>query len=144
MKNIITLTESDIYRIVKRVIKEGYSEEHLKYTNPRTGKECKIKVAKRKHGDNNKFTAVLTCDEYDTGDESVIAELPVFKNTKEEVAKFICDHIERTYEILDSMLTVSDEDFITEDYEYSKFQVFDEPINCSVEREREIPSWEMD
>ncbi len=47
MKNIITLTESDIYRIVNRVIKEGYSEEHLKYTNPKTGKECKIKVAKR-------------------------------------------------------------------------------------------------
>ena len=142
MKNIITLTESDIYRIVNRVIKEGYSEEHLKYTNPKTGKECKIKVAKRKNF--NKYSAVLTCDEYDTGDESVVAELPVFKNTKEEVAKFICDNIERTYEILDNMLTVSDEDFLTEDYEYSRFKVFDEPINCSVDREREIPSWEMD
>ncbi len=42
------------------------------------------------------------------------------------------------------MLTVSDEDFLNEDYEFSRFKVFDEPINCSVDSVREIPSWEMD
>ncbi len=142
MKTIINLTESDLYRIVNRILKEDYSEEHIKYNHPKTGDECFIKVARRKN--DGKYTAVLTCDLFKDGDESVVAELPVFKNTKESVANFICDNLERTYEILDNMLTVDDEDFITESSKYGKFDVIDEPINCSFEREREIPSWEMD
>ena len=47
MGTIVNLTESDLYRIVKRVIKESYSEEHPKYTNPKTGDECEIKMAKK-------------------------------------------------------------------------------------------------
>ena len=142
MKNIITLTESDLYRIVKRIIKEGYSEEHLKYTHPRTGDECKIKVAKRKFDD--RFGAVLTCDLYGDGNETVVAEIPVIKRTKEDVVNFICDHIEKTYEILDNMLTVTDDDYIMEGSEYGRFEIIDEPINCSVNRESDTPSWEMD
>jgi hypothetical protein len=142
MKNVITLTESDLYRIVNRILKESYSEEHLKYTHPKTGDECLIKVAKRKN--DGRYTAVLTCDIYKDGDESVIAELPVIKNSKESVANFICDHIERTYEILDNMLIVNDEDYITENTKYGKFEIIDEPINCSYDRESETPSWEME
>lgn len=142
MKNIITLTESDLYRIIKRVIKEDYSEEHLKYTHPRTGDECKIKVAKRKF--DGRYGAVLTCDIYNDGNETVVAEIPVIKRSKEDVVSFICDHLEKTYEILDNMLTVSDEDFIMEGSEYGRFEIIDEPINCSFEKERETPSWEME
>ena len=92
MKNIITLTESDLYRIVKKVIKENYSEEHLKYTNPKTGDECKIKMAKRKN--DGRYSAVLTCDIYNNGNESVIAELPIITRTKEQLIKGICNNIE--------------------------------------------------
>lgn len=80
MKNVITLTESDLYRIVNRILKESYSEEHLKYTHPKTGDECLIKVAKRKN--DGRYTAVLTCDLYKDGDETVIAELPLLKIIK--------------------------------------------------------------
>jgi hypothetical protein len=142
MKTIINLTESDLYRIVKRIIKEGYSEEHLKYTHPRTGDECKIKVAKRKF--DNRYGAVLTCDVHSDGNESVVAEIPVIKRNKEDVVKFICDHIEKTYEILDNMLTVTDDDFIMEGSEYSRFEIIDEPINCSVNRESNPQSWEIE
>ena len=140
MGTIINLKESDLYRIVKRVIKESYSEEHLKYTNPKTGDECKIKMAKRKNDD--RYTAVLTCDLYNDGDESVVAELPVIKSTTEELTKFICKNIEKTYEILDNMLTVSDEDLLMNESIDQKFIILDDPINCSVNWDDEIPSWE--
>ena len=46
MKKVIRLTESELTRLIKRVIQEEkYSEEDIKYTNPKTGESCKVKVA---------------------------------------------------------------------------------------------------
>ena len=141
MKNIITLTESDLYRIVKKVIKENYSEEHLKYTNPKTGDECKIKMAKRKN--DGRYSAVLTCDIYNNGNESVIAELPIITRTKEQLTKGICNNIEKMYDLLDKMLMTTEDDFLVEAKNYGKFRILDDTINCSADMEQELKSWDI-
>ena len=141
MKNIITLTESDLYRIVKKVIKENYSEEHLKYTNPKTGDECEIKMAKRKN--DGRYSAVLTCDIYNNGSESVIAELPIITRTKEQLIKGICNNIEKMYDLLDKMLMTTEDDFLVEAKNYGKFRILDDTINCSADMEQELKSWDI-
>ena len=92
MKKIIKLTESDLARIVKKVLKEeNYSEEDLPYTHPKTGDSCKIKVALFKPAAEKgemKYHAVLVCDYY--GDEMITATLPVIKNSFEENMRQIC------------------------------------------------------
>jgi hypothetical protein len=73
----------------------------------------------------------------------VIASLPIFKRTPEEVSKVVCDNIERSYEILDSIVSsVSDLPMLNESIS-SRYEVFDEPITCSSDSYRELKSWEM-
>jgi hypothetical protein len=133
MKKIIKLTESDLARIVKKVLKEeNYSEEDLPYTHPKTGDSCKVKVALFKPAAEKgemKYHAVLVCDYY--GDEMITATLPVIKNSFEEVSDFICKNLDRTYELLDEMLG-GNEEKIFEKYENPRFKVIDKPINCKV------------
>jgi hypothetical protein len=143
MKKKILLSENQLIKLIKKIIKEEkYSEEDLKYTHPRTGAACKIKVAKNKvtSREHSKFGAVLLCDTYDDGEYMVTAELPVNGPTQESVSDFICDNIERTYDILDDMLT-QDEDLM-ENVNHRRWDIIDEPIKCGLERPKEKKSWE--
>jgi hypothetical protein len=144
MKKKILLSESQLIELIKRIIKEEkYSEEDLKYTHPRTGAACKIKVAENKvtNREHSKFGAVLLCDTYGDGEYMVTAELPAVDGpTPESVSDFICDNIERTYDILDDMLT-QDEDLM-ENVNHRRWDIIDEPIKCGLERPKEKKSWE--
>lgn len=134
MRKVIKLTESDLSRIIKRIIQEeNYSEEDIKYTHPRTGESCKIKVALFKpllEKGEERFHAVLVCPMYD--EDTITASLPVVKRSFEEVNDFICKNLDRTYEILDNMLSSKGHDDISESIESERFKVVDEPIKCDV------------
>ena len=83
------------------------------------------------------------CDIYHDGDPIVITNLPIFKRTPEEVSKVVCDNMERTYEILDSLVSsVSEIPMLSESIN-SRYELFDEPITCSADSYREPKSWEM-
>jgi len=145
MKKIVRLTESDLIGLIKKIIKENNENnvrhEHLKYNHPVTGDECEIKIAKRKS--DERYTAVLMCDLYHDGDPMVIASLPIFKRQPEEVSKVVCDNLERTYEILDSIVSsISDVNMLSESINY-RYELLDEPITCSADSYREPKSWEM-
>lgn len=134
MGKIIRLTESELVSLIKQVIREEkYSEEDLKYTHPKTGESCKVKVAEFKPATEmgeQKFHGVLVCPKY--GEETIVATLPVIKPTFSGVKNFICKHIDRTFEILDDMLGYSEEE-IFESVENERFRVIDSPINCDVD-----------
>lgn len=129
----VRLTESELIKLIKNIISEGkYSEEDLKYTHPRTGESCKIKIAESKTTDSEfgKFGSVLVCDQW--GDETIIAELPVYGPTFEHVRDFICDRLERTYEILDEMLRDEEEFELSEEIQHRRWKVIEKPISCDV------------
>ena len=134
MKKVIRLTENELVTLIKRVIKEEkYSEEDLKYTHPRTGDTCKVKVAEFKPASERgeqKFHGVLVCPKF--GEEMIVATLPVIRPSFEEVKNFICKNIDRTFEILDDMLDYTDHE-IYELIENERFRVIDSPINCDVD-----------
>jgi hypothetical protein len=62
----------------------------------------------------------------------VTASLPVVKRSFEDVNNFICKNLDRTYEILDEMLSSKSDD-IFESVESERFKVIDKPIKCDVE-----------
>lgn len=134
MGKIIRLTESELTSLIKRLIKEEkYSEEDLKYTHPRTGDICKVKVAEFKPASERgeqKFHGVLVCPKY--GEEMIVATLPVIRPSFDGVKNFICNHIDRTFEILDEMLDYSEHD-LYESIENERFRVIDTPISCDVD-----------
>jgi hypothetical protein len=146
MKKKIRLTESELIRLIKKIIKEEkYSEEDLKYTHPRTGVACKIKVAENKltNREHSKFSAILVCDNYNDGEYMVTAELPVSGPTSEYVSDFICENIERTYEILDEILDHEEfDDELMEDNQHRRWSIIDEPIKCSSDKPKRKKSWE--
>ena len=132
----IRLTESELISLIKKIIKEEkISVEDIKYTHPRTGKECLIKVAKHKHSRNehSEYSAVVVCDVYGDGEYMVIAELPVFGGSFDEVSDFLCDNLDRTFEILDKMLDYDKSgEEISENYsKFSKWDIIEKPIICS-------------
>lgn len=137
MKKIIKLTESDLTRIVRRVLsEEKYSEEDLKYAHPRTGEMCKIKIAEFKplaEKGEKRYHGVLVCPVF--GSDSIVAELPVIKRSFEDAKDFICKNLNRTYEILDDMLSGKDEDDLLESVESQRFRVIDKPLYCDVNYE---------
>jgi predicted hydrocarbon binding protein len=142
----ILLTEDQFERLMKKILLENpESFEDLKYAHPRTGKMCKIKVAKSKvsRNDFENYGSVLVCDVYDDGQEMVVAELPVNGKSPQEVKDFICDNIERTYEILDDMLDYDEDIEINESISHRRWEIIDEPINCSSERSPRKKSWEI-
>lgn len=142
MKKVVRLTESELIGLIRKIIKENDERrEHLKYTHPVTGDECEIKIAKRKS--DERYTAVLMCDIYHDGDPIVITNLPIFKRTPEEVSKVVCDNMERTYEILDSLVSSVSEIPMLSESTNSRYELFDEPITCSADSYREPKSWEM-
>ena len=147
MKKKIILTETELIRLIKKIIKEeNYSEEDLKYTHPRTGVACKIKVAENKvtNLEYAKFGAILVCDNYNDGEYMVTAELPVHGPTPESVNDFICENIEKTYKILDDMLDHEEYDEeLMEDIEHRRWNIIDEPIKCSSEGPKRKKSWEI-
>jgi hypothetical protein len=141
----IRLTESELVSLIKKIIKEEKtSVEDIKYTHPRTGKECLIKVAKHKHSNrpSGAYTAVLVCDVYDDGEYMVIAELPVFGSSFDEVSDFLCDNLDRTFEILDEMLDYDKSgEEISESYsKFSKWDVIEKPIVCSNTEDEDMSS----
>jgi len=144
MKKKIRLTESELIRLIKRIIKEEkYSEEDIKYTHPMTGEACKIKIAKNKvtNREGNEYGAILICTDEEYGDDRIEAELPVFDRTAEAVSDFICENIERTFEILDDMLTYEEEEPISEEVYSQRWDIIDQPIVCS-DQPKKKKSWE--
>jgi hypothetical protein len=97
-------------------------------------------MAKRKN--DGRYSAVLTCDIYNNGTESVIAELPIITRTKEQLIKGVCNNIEKMYDLLDKMLMTTEDDFLIEEKNYEKFRILDDTINCSVDMDQELKSWE--
>jgi hypothetical protein len=143
MKKKIRLTESELVRLIKRIIKEEkYSEEDIKYTHPMTGEACKIKVARNKVTDmeHRQYGSILVCVDEEYGDERIEAELPVDGSTPEEVSDFICENLERTFKILDDMLTYEEEP-ISEEVYSQRWDIVDQPIVCS-DKPKKKKSWE--
>lgn len=141
----IRLTESELVSLIKKIIKEEkMSVEDIKYTHPRTGKECLIKVARHKFSDrpSGAYTAVVVCDVYDDGEYMVIAELPVFGGSFDEVSDFLCDNLDRTFEILDEMLDYdkSGEELSEEYSKFSKWDIIEKPIVCSNTEDTDMSS----
>tara|TARA_R110000868_G_scaffold94602_1_gene260950 strand:- start:220 stop:660 length:441 start_codon:yes stop_codon:yes gene_type:complete len=145
MKKKIRLTESELIRLIGRIIKEEkYSEEDIKYTHPTTGVACKIKVAENKvtNNENSKFGAILVCDNYNDGEYMVTAELPVNGPTPESVSDFICENIEKTYEILNDMLDHEEfDEELMEAITHRRWNIIDQPIVCS-DKPKKKKSWE--
>jgi hypothetical protein len=143
MKKKIRLTESELIRLINKIVKEEkYSEEDIKYTHPMTGEACKIKVARNKvtNREGNEYGSVLICvDEF--GDERIDAELPIYDRTPEAVSDFICDNLERTFEVLDDMLTYEEEEPISEEVYSQRWDIVDQPIVCS-DKPKKKKSWE--
>ena len=135
MKFIVT--ENQFKKLIKTIKEEEkYSEEELTYTNPENGKECFIRIAKKKFSENdrNQYSAVLVCDEFDSGNLNVVAELPVNEPTSKKAKQKICDNIERIYEILDDMfMEYTGEGQLAEDIESSRWEVMDTPIFCNID-----------
>lgn len=136
----IRLTESELVSLIKKIIKEEkMSVEDIKYTHPRTGKECLIKVARHRHTNRqgSEYTAVVVCDVYDDGEYMVIAELPIFEASFDAVRDFLCDNLDRTFEILDNMLDYdkSGEELLENYSKFSKWDIIEKPIVCSNEEE---------
>ena len=144
MKKKIRLTESELIRLIKRIIEEEkYSEEDIKYTHPMTGEACKIKVARNKltSMEFNQYGSILVCVDEEYGDDRIEAELPVNGSTSEEVSDFICENIERTFELLDDMLTYEEEEPISEEVYSQRWDIIDQPIVCS-DKPKKKKSWE--
>ena len=132
MKKIIKITESDLSRIVRRVLKESHEEIDLKYENPQTGEEGIIKIAENKFTKTpgNKFMGVLLVED-GLGGYMVRAQIPAFGKTPEDVKRIICGNLKRTYEILDNMMYKTPEDDINENFRIGdKYEIIDEPIVC--------------
>ena len=138
MKKKIRLTESELISLINKVIKEEKNlEQHLEYEHPRA-KElelenngmCTIQIAK--HKIRKDYSPVLICTKF--GQPMVNAELPAKSQNVEDLKHFICNHIERTYELLDEMLGYeTDYDMLNEGFSFDRFEVIDEPIVCSSE-----------
>ena len=144
MKKKIRLTESELVRLIKKIIKEEkYSEEDIKYTHPMTGEACKIKVARNKltSMEYNQYGSILVCVDEEYGDDRIEAELPVNGSTPEDVSDFICENIERTFELLDDMLTYEEEEPISEEVYSQRWDIMDQPIVCS-DKPKKKKSWE--
>ena len=144
MKKKIRLTESELIRLIKRIIKEEkYSEEDIKYTHPMTGEACKIKVARNKltSMEYNQYGSILVCVDEEYGDDRIEAELPVNGSTPEDVSDFICENIERTFELLDDMLTYEEEEPISEEVYSQRWDIIDQPIVCT-DKPKKKKSWE--
>lgn len=144
MKKKIRLTESELINLIKRVIEEEkYSEEDIKYTHPMTGEACKIKIARNKVTDmeHRQYGSILVCIDEEYGDERIEAELPVDGRTPEEVSDFICENLERTFELLDDMLTYEEEEPISEEVYSQRWDIVDQPIVCS-DRPKKKKSWQ--
>jgi hypothetical protein len=144
MKKKIRLTESELVRLIKKIIKEEkYSEEDIKYTHPMTGEACKIKVARNKltSMEYNQYGSILVCVDEEYGDDRIEAELPVNGSTSEEVSDFICENLKRTFELLDDMLTYEEEEPISEEVYSQRWDIIDQPIVCS-DKPKKKKSWE--
>ena len=144
MKKKIRLTESELIRLIKRIIEEEkYSEEDIKYTHPMTGEACKIKVARNKltSMEYNQYGSILVCVDEEYGDDRIEAELPVNGSTSEEVSDFICENLKRTFELLDDMLTYEEEEPISEEVYSQRWDIIDQPIVCS-DKPKKKKSWE--
>lgn len=137
MKRKYTLTESELIRLIKSVIKEEKETvKHLKYSHPHYEEleldndgECTIQIAKKTNKENT-YGVVLVCSRYNK--PIILAELGPTAENPDDLKDFICSHIERAYEILNDIVSNPDKQGeLTEDFEFERFNVIDEPITCN-------------
>lgn len=138
MKRKYRLTESELIRLIKSVIKEEKETiKHLTYTHPYAEEQeldndgqCTIQIA-QKTNNENMYGVVLVCSKYDK--PMVVAELGPKSENPNALKHFICNHLERTYEILNELVEEVDYDELNEDFEYDRYKVIDSPITCDSE-----------
>lgn len=133
MKRRIRITESQLASLIKKITEseEKSSEEDLTFYNDTYGKDCIIRVAKKRNSNmpGGKYSAVVLCDVNDTGNLFVVGELMVSGETEKEVNKFICQNIETIKDEYDELFRDTEET-IMEAIESSKWIVSNKPINC--------------
>jgi hypothetical protein len=135
MKRKYRLTESELIRLIKGVIKEEKETvKHLTYTHPYAEEQeldndgqCTIQIA-QKTNNENMYGVVLVCSKYDK--PMVVAELGPKSENPKKLKHLICNNLERTYEILDELVEEVDYDELNEDFEYDRYNVIDDPITC--------------
>ncbi len=138
MKRKYRLTESELIRLIRSVIKEEKETvKHLTYTHPHAKEQeldndgkCTIQIA-QKTNNENMYGVVLVCSKYDK--PMVVAELGPKSENPKELKHFICNNLERVYEILDELVEEVDYDELNEDFEYDRYTVIDDPITCDPE-----------
>ena len=108
-----------------------------------TGEACKIKVARNKltSMEFNQYGSILVCVDEEYGDDRIEAELPVNGSTPEDVSDFICENLERTFELLDDILTYEEEEPISEEVYSQRWDIMDQPIVCT-DKPKKKKSWE--
>lgn len=133
MKRRIRITESQLKSLIKKIVEreEKYSEEDLKFPNEVYGKDCIIRVAKKKKTNmpGREYGAVVLCDINDDGNLFVVGELTVFGKTEEQVNKLICQNIELVKAEYDELFQETEEPLM-ESIESSRWVVSDSPVKC--------------
>ena len=145
MKRKYRLTESELIRLIKSVIREEKETvKHLTYTHPDPKEDdldsniCNIQIAKNRN--TGEYSGVLVCSKFDK--PTVIATLPAASKDRGDLESFICDHIvpkegrKSVEQVLDDIL--SREETINENelsFSHDYFDVFKEPIGCPAKKQ---------
>jgi len=144
MKQKIRLKESELIRLIQKVIKEEeVIKKHITYSHPNPKDErldsniCNIQIAKNRN--TGKYHSVLVCSKFDN--PTVLATLPVTSKDREDLESFICDHIvpkegrKSVTQVLDDILSRKDAiNESEESFSYDHFDVFNDPIGCSTKK----------
>lgn len=144
MKKIIRLTERDLTRIVRRVIKESeinndksnttYSD--ITFDNPKKNKFCKLKVGKYRHASENNpfaYSAILICHDERLDEDRVEYEFGEFRGKSfDMVNRNVCKYLPQLSKKIENILDREEDDFgdLNENTEVGRWKVLDKSINC--------------
>jgi hypothetical protein len=151
MKRTIRLTESDLARIVKRVIRESKinndnsnsSFSDPTFENDEGNKFCTLKIAKYRHvSEDNpiKYSVILICDhelEDENGEiyyDQRVTEFGQFRGSSfDRVNKNVCKYLPELSNEIEDYINRKDNylDELNENTEVGNWEVYDQSINCS-------------